>query len=397
MAKEKILIVGGGFGGIKTALELSSDKRFAVTLLSDRPDFQYYPSLYRVATGGKVDNALIPLTNIFKGKDVHIVQGKAASLDRQARTVRTEQGDEIPYDTLVLALGVVTNFFGIKGLDQYAYGIKSRDDVTRFKSHLHKQLTNERRPDLNYVIIGGGPTGIELAGALPAYLKQIMQNHGIKQRAIHIDLIEAAPRLLPRLPRDTAVAVRRRLRHLGVKLYLNQTVQGETADELTVNGKAIRSHTVVWTAGVTNNPFFSQNNFALTKRGKVACDVYLQAEDNIFVIGDNANSPYSGMAQTAIYDGEFVSRNIKRRSSGKEFKSYKPKRPTTVIPVGEHWAAMVRGKLHAYGRLGWLLREAADFAGFLDYEALKPASKQWLTEFGGEEKCAVCLMASLKR
>ncbi len=115
-------------------------------------------------------------------------------------------------------------------------------------------------------------------------------------------------------------------------------VQGQTANELMVSGKRLRSHTVIWTAGVTNHPFFIDNHFVLMNRGKVATDVYLQAEENIFVIGDNANTPYSGLAQTAIHDGNFVANNLKRRARGKDMKAYNPTVPISVIPVGTKWA-----------------------------------------------------------
>ncbi|HSW37095.1 MAG TPA: FAD-dependent oxidoreductase [Candidatus Saccharimonadales bacterium] len=390
MAKEKVLVVGGGFAGVKAALELADDDRFQVTILSDRPDFRYYPSLYRTATGGQSDTSSIFLKNIFEEHKLTIAQGEAISLDRQAKTVTTKDGEVFNYDTLLLALGVVTNYFGIKGLREYSYGIKSVEEAERFKSHLHQQLIDTQMPDLNYVIVGAGPTGIELAGALGHYLKCLMTCHGVKHRAIHIDLIEAAPRLLPRLPKDTARVVKRRLKHLGVRLYLGQAVQGETADELMVSGKPIRSHTVIWTAGVTNQPFFKDNAFALTNRGKVSTDVYLQAEDNIFVLGDNANTPYSGMAQTALNDGKFVAGNLKRRTSGKNFKSYSAKQPITVIPVGQKWAAVVWGKLRIYGWLGWVLRELADLIAFHDYEPWPKATHQWLTEFDTQENCLVC-------
>ncbi|HEY9715655.1 MAG TPA: FAD-dependent oxidoreductase, partial [Chroococcales cyanobacterium] len=297
--KSKVLIVGGGFGGVKAALELCDDDRFEVTLLSDRTDFRYYPTLYHVATGGKRANSSIPLHSLFEGKTITLMQGVAKTLDRKAKAIVTETGQKVPYDTLILALGVVTNYFGIEGLEQYSFGIKSQDEAERLKEHLHQQLTSEHKPDLNYVIVGAGPTGIELAGALPSYLHRIMENHGIEHRAIHVDLIEAAPRLLPRLPQDTSRMVQRQLKRLGVKLYVGQAVQGETADELIVNGKPIRSHTVIWTAGVTNHPFFKDNGFSLLNRGKVATDIYLQTDPDIYVIGDNANTPYSGMAQTA--------------------------------------------------------------------------------------------------
>jgi len=395
MKKQKVLIVGGGFGGLKAALNLAGDERFEVTLLSERADFRYYPTLYHTATGAKASNASIPLAHLFAGKPVHFVQGVASSIDRRAKTITTADGQTLGFDSLILALGVITNYFGIKGLEEYAYGIKSAEEVSRFKTHVHQQLTDERKPDLNYIIVGAGPTGIELAGSLGRYLKHIMKLHGIEHRAIHIDLIEASPRLLPRMPRDTSRMITRQLKRLGVKIYTGQAVQGETADELILNGKPIRSHTVIWTAGMTNSPFFKANNFALNARGKVYVDTYLQSDPDIFVIGDNANTPYSGMAQTALYDGDFVAENLKRQASGKDMKSYNAKQPITVIPAGDHWAAVLWGKVRLYGWVGWFLREAGDLKGFLDYESLPDATKQWATEFISEESCPVCLQANI--
>jgi NADH dehydrogenase len=393
--KERILIVGGGFAGVKAALGLVDEPHLEVTLLTDSNELRYYPTLYHTATGGKRANSSLALSTIFADKEIELKQGSAATLDRKAKTITTTEGQLLEYDTLILALGVVTNYFGIPGLQEYSYSIKTQAEVERFKAHLHQQLEDERRPDLNYVIVGAGPTGIELAGALPHYLQHIMANHGVTARKIHIDLIEAAPRLLPRSPQSTSRSVRRHLRGLGISLYLGSVVQGETADELTVNGKPIRSHTVIWTAGVTNHPFFAANQFVLTKRGKVAVDTYLQAEENIFVLGDNANTPYSGMAQTALYDGKFVANNLRRRAGGKRFKSYIAKQPISVIPAGPHWAAVEWGIFHFQGRLGWLLREAADLIGFHDLESWPLATKQWLTEFSSQDNCAVCAAAQV--
>ncbi len=388
--KQRVLIVGAGFGGVKAALELAKDQRFDITLLSDDTDLRYYPTLYHTATGGKRANSSIPLARIFEGKPVSLAQGEAVTLDRQAKTIMAKDGTAYPYDKLIMGLGVVTNYFGIKGMEEYAYSIKTQAEAARFKQHLHKQLLEDQRPDLNYVIVGAGPTGIELAGALPEYLRHIMKNHGLPKRKLHIDIIEAMPKLLPRLPKSTSRVVARRLRKLGIKIYLGSKVEAASADELTVNGKPIRSHTVIWTAGVTNHPFFSANKFAIMGRGKVATDVYLQAEPDIFVIGDNANSPYSGLAQTAIRDGVFVARNLRRAARGKKFKPYVPKEPITVIPAGPRWAVVIWGPFHFHGKLGWLLREAADFVGFHDLEPWPKAAKQWYTEFTSDDDCDVC-------
>lgn len=397
MAKQHVVIVGGGFGGVKTALELAEDNRFDVTLVSNRPHFQYFPTLYHTATGGLTAQSIIPLETIFADRPVHLINATATTMDRKAHTITLDNGKVLTYDAAVLALGTVTNYFGIEGLERYSYGIKSIEEINRFKAHIHQQLTDNKKPDMHYVIVGGGPTGIELAGALPSYLHRIMKNHGIKQRNVHVDLVEGAPRLMPRMPKATSRALARRLRSLGVRLHLGKPVQGETADALLVGGKPIQSHTVVWTAGMANNPFFAANGFSFGLRGKVAVNVYLQADDDVYVIGDNANTPYSGMAQTALHDAKFVARNLQRVADGKDPKAYKPKKPIYVTPVGYNWAAVMWGKLEFFGWIGAMLRSAADARAFADIQPLLQASKQWFTEFGTQEDCEVCRAAALTK
>lgn len=395
MSKHRVLIVGGGFGGVKAALELRGRDDIEVTLLSEHDDFRYYPTFYHTATGGLKSQSSIPLGHILDDR-IKFVEGKAATLDRDAKTITTEDGQTLPYDSLILALGVVTNYFGIRGLEEYSYNIKSLDGIQKFKQHLHEQLVAQHKPDLNYVIVGAGPTGIELAGALPTYLRTLMKRHGIKHRAIHIDLVEAGSRLLPRSNKMVSRSVRRRLQNLGVHLYLNQKVEAETADALMVNGKPIQSHTVVWTAGVTNNPFFAANNFTLAERGKVMVGEYLQADKHVYVIGDNAGTQYSGLAQTALGDAIFVAGNIKRHLDHKPLRTYKPKRPVSIIPAGAGWAAVEWGRFHLSGKLGWWLREAADWIGFHDLEPWWKATEQWSTEFGRQEDCLTCATAENK-
>lgn len=396
MNKTRALIVGGGFGGVKTALELADSKHFEVTLLSDQPDFHYFPTLYHTATGGRMDESAISLATLFQGKPITLAQGKAVKIDRKKHRVTADDGAHYTYDVVVLALGSVPNYFGIQGIEEYAYSISTPQKAIAFKAHLHQQLTDQHKPDLNYVIVGGGPTGIELAGSLAGYLREIMQAHGIKRRSIHIDLVEAAPALLSRMPKAMSRAVARQLRRLGIKLYLGQTVQGETADALVVNGKPIHSHTVVWTAGTTNNPFFRDNNFTLNERGKVVVDEYLLAETDVYVIGDNAGTTFSGMAQTALHDALFVSHNLKRNAEGKLMEQYEPKTPIYVIPAGKHWAAVLWGKVQLYGLLGWVLRSLADLRAFADYEPWWKAGGQWLTGFEGQEECPTCAKHGLR-
>jgi NADH dehydrogenase len=388
--KNKVLIVGGGFGGVKAAIDLSKDVRFDITLLTDNLNFRYNPTLYHTATGGLQAQSNIPLEIIFKDKPVTVVKGQAVKLDREAKTIVAADGKKYEYDTLIIALGMITNYFGIKGLPEFSYGIKSVDEAERFKTHLHQQLTDDHKLDLNYIIVGGGPTGIELAGALPEYIKHIGKAHGIKHKAVHIDLIEGNKQLVPRMPKPIGKAIARQLRRNGVKLFLGAVVGGESADSLTVGGNDLPSHTVVWTAGMANAPFYKANNFTLTDRGKVAVDQFLSAEPNVYVLGDNNNTEFSGMAQTALYDAMSLAENLKRVADGKAMVPYKPKRPIYVLPAGRNWAAVLWGKVQLYGKVGWALRSAADYVAYKDVEPWWEAAEQWMTEFGTEETCPTC-------
>ena len=392
--KTNIVIVGGGFAGTKAALELSNCDNCQVTLVSDHSHFRYYPGLYHAATGGKRAGSRIRLENILDESKVTFIRAEATSLDRAKKQIVTKDGQRISFDSLVLALGNVTNYFGIDGLKEYSFGIKSTEEAEEFKNHLHQQLLEDGRPDLNYVIVGGGPTGIELSGALPGYLREVMKKHGIKARKLHIELVEAAPRLLPRSPKNVSRAISRRLRRLGVKIMTGTAVQGRTPDTLMAGDKPLKSETVVWTAGVANHPFFKQNGFTLTERGKVAVDDYLQAEPGIFVMGDNANTPYSGLAQTALHDGMFVADNLKRQTEGKMMHAYHAKRPITVVPVGKNWASVEWGERHFNGYIGWVLRSLADLIGFHDLQSWPKAGEQWITSMADENlNCPNCSSA----
>ncbi len=390
MSSHRIVVVGGGFGGIKTALELARDNRFDITLISDHEDFRVYPTLYHVASGGSHKVASIPLSEIFAEKRVKVVIDRVTAIDKKARTITTAGKRSFGYEATVIALGVRTNYFGIQGIEEFSYGIKTLAEAERLKAHLHQQLCDDKKPDLNYVVIGGGPTGVELAGALPQYLKQLAKNHGINHRAIHVDLIEAAPRLVPRMPKVISKAIARNLRRQGVKLYLKTAVQAQTADALMVNDKPIRSHTVIWTAGTANHPFFAKHDFQIAPNRKVRVDQFLQAEPGIYVIGDNADTPYSGMAQTALYDGNFVAANLQRIASSHDPKPYTAKKPIYVFPAGPRWAAVLWGRIRIYGRLGWWLRSMADLVAYHDYLPTALALKRWGAMEQTEDACPYC-------
>jgi NADH dehydrogenase len=387
----KVVIVGGGFGGVKAALELAKDSRMQVTLVSDRDHFLFYPTLYSTATGRSRLQSILPLDTLFSKTRVKVVQDTVIGIDT-ARRIIVAKDHQLPYDRAVFALGVVTSYFGISGLDTYSYSIKSAHEIERFKRHLHDELTSEKHLDKNYIVVGAGPTGVELSASLADYLRTIADTHRIKHSKIRLNLVEAAPRVLPRLSEAASHLVESRLKRLGVTVMTNKKVESEDDDSIIISGKDIPSKTVVWTSGVANHPFFAEHNdvFPLAKNGRVEVDEHLKIDSHIYVIGDNANTPYTGLAQTAIYDGIYVARAIKAESHRQPLPTYKPRRSPVVIPVGTNWALLEYGPIRLTGFPAAVIRRFADLVGFLDFFSLPTAFRLWLLEEQRDEDCEIC-------
>lgn len=376
----KFTIVGGGFAGVKLALELAKNDKNKITIITDRDTFQYYPTLYNSATGRSRDESWMSLGVIFGTYDnVHVVLDQIIGIDDENRQVIGLSEERYDYSTLVIAVGMVTTYFGIPGMDQYSYGIKSADEIRQLKQRIAHDLAENKKLDQNYVVIGAGPTGTELAGALRSYLNRMAKQHGIKRPHVNIRLIEAAPRILPRSHEKVSQRVTRRLERLGVEVQTNTVVQKATAESVIAGGRPIASHTVIWTSGVTNNPLFAAHPklFRLAPNGKVIVNDRMQAARRIYVLGDNAATQYSGHAQTAIYDAQFLADNIARQQRGKKPRRYKPRQPVSVIPVGENWAAFEWHGIRLYGRISSILRRLGDLHGYMGYLPFIQALRPW--------------------
>jgi len=373
-----ITIVGGGFGGVKAALELAKRPKNQVTLISDKPNFQYYPAMYAVATGQNGEGAWIPLKEIFaRKKNVEIIIDPIVSINPEKKVVASKV-KEYSYDVCILAFGMVTSYFGIKGLEEYAYGMKAASEVDRLKKHLQKTVI-KCDPNEHYVIVGAGPTGVEFAASLGLYLARLCGHYGVKNEYVNLDLVEAAPRILPKMHEKTSLAVKKRLTKLGIHVLEGKAVESQSPSHLMVAGKPIESQTVVWTSGVTNHPFFKANaqHFTFSKNGRVEVNEYLQAHDDVYVIGDNAATPFSGLAQTALKDAKFVARFLMHKTDGTTSISYRPVMPPIVVPVGKGWAAFEWRGLRLHGWLAWLLHLAANLIGYHDVLPLKKALHVW--------------------
>lgn len=365
-------------------------------MISDKDHFLYYPALYATATGQSHLQSVVKLEALFAFEPrVKLVVDEMTGLDARRKHVVCKSGRYVDYDQLVLALGVVTSYFGIKGLDKYSYGIKSKADIDKFKDHLHDMLAQDHHLDKHYVVVGAGPTGVELSAALATYLQRIAKQHNVRRTKIRLSLVEASPRVLPRMSEAASRLVHKRLEKLGINVQLNARVEGEDNEAVIINGKPVLSHTVIWTSGVSNHPFFAEHTdvFQLDKRGRVAVDDQLLAAKDIYVIGDNASTPYSGLAQTALHDAIFVAGNIKRHLHNLPSKHYHATNPPVVVPVGHNWSIFEWGRLRLHGRLAAWIRRAADAIGYHDVMPIGQALSAWRAETVVEEDCPVCLNA----
>lgn len=374
----RIVIAGGGFAGVRAALQLSKKGFKDITLVSDQDYFLHHATLYATATGRSRDESVIPLKDIFANGNVKVVKDRAVSIDA-ARKLLIGDKKSYPYDSLIVALGVVTSYFNIEGLSSYSYGIKTLPEVEIFRNRLCEVIEADEHTHKTYVVVGAGPTGVELAAAMREYIDITCRRLDPKRTKFRIMLVEAAPRILPRMSEPASAAVQKRLERLNIEVMTNQRVESRTEKDVFINGKAVHSDTVIWTSGVTNHPFFAENSalFRLAKNGRVEVDKYLQAAPDIYVIGDNANTPYTGTAYTALHNANYVADYLAAKSRGELIIPYRPKLFASMVPVGDNWAIVEWRKLRITGWLGACLRRLTELRNYLYLVPFPRAWRAW--------------------
>ncbi len=378
-----IVIIGGGFGGVRLAQRLSHVSGVHIKLIDPKTYMQYYAANYRLATGGSALETCISYASLLKGDNVEHVKDAVASVDTAAGVAVGVSGSRYAYDTLVVASGSESSFFGIPGADEHSFGIRTADESLKLRTHMTEVFRaattatpEEKTALLHFIVIGGGATGVELASELPAYTKKLAKIHGVDPSLITIDLIEAMPRVLGLLSERVSAKVLKRLHALGINVFLNRSVIREETAELVMKDMQMKSKTIIWTAGMKAARVTSSlAGLALDKRGRIVVDdrMHAQGFDNVFAIGDAASTKYSGMAQTAVADADYVAGAIAARVSAKSVAPYAQPMPAYSVPVGTGWAATVYHGITTFGRLGWMMRRAADLRAFLMFLPPKQA------------------------
>ena len=372
-----VVIVGGGFGGVKAALELSKKQIGKITLISDESYFLHHATLYATATGKNIAESVIPLASIFADHpNVEIIKDKIVRFDPTRKLVGGRK--DYHYDKLVLALGSVTTYFGISGMEDHAFGIKSLDQIKQFHDHIHDELVHKKL-DKEFFVIGAGATGVEMAAALNDHLSELKTLYRLKQTASKVTLVEAAPRAVPHLSKTASTKIAQQLKKQGIKLLVNHIVGELDEDKIIINGKAFSTKTAIWTSGVSNNPFFSDNAdvFHLAPNGRVNVNPYLEALPHVYVIGDNNTVKHGGTAWPTLDQAVHVAHNITRLATKRPQRAFHPRSAPAGIPVGSKWGYVEWHGLYVSGRTGAVARRLMELYGYCKLLPFKKAVPIW--------------------
>ncbi len=393
-SSHRVVIVGGGFGGLNAARALGHDRRVNVTLVDRRNFHLFQPLLYQVATGALSPSEVAqPLRSILRRQaNTSVVLGEAVAIDPERREVVLSDGGPIAFDSLIVATGARHSYFGHDEWADHAPGLKSIDDATEIRRRILIAFeAAEREADpvrreawLTFVVVGGGPTGAELAGALGEIANDSLRRdfRSIDPRRARIILVEAVDRVLPLYTSDRSVSAKRQLERLGVTVRTRTRVVAvdvgsvevvEVGREGAADGPAVRipARTVLWAAGVQASSFVrtvaEATGAETDKAGRIIVgrDLTVPGHAGIFVIGDGAVQPWRsgmsvpGVAQGAIQSGKYAAAAIQRRIAGDRPRPFHYRDRGDVAVIGRLAGVTNIGWLGPFGRqsgfIAWLL------------------------------------------
>ncbi|MCC5926944.1 MAG: NAD(P)/FAD-dependent oxidoreductase [Bacteroidetes bacterium] len=365
-AKREVVIIGGGFGGIKTAKMLAKAD-VNITLIDKTNHHLFQPLLYQVATAAlSPGDIAVPIRAIFsKQKNVKVMLGEVVEVLEQQKVVRLKDDRLIPFDTLVVACGAKYNYFGNTAWEKHAPGLKTISNALNIRERILMSLekadqiesAEERQKYLNFVVIGGGPTGVEMAGAIAEIAKRNMMRdyNNFSPDQTHVYLIEAGPRILNGYDETLSEKAVGMLQELGVEVLQNTPVTNIERDKIFLVGSVIESPNIIWAAGVVANAIIKTLDVETDRAGRaiVAPDMSLPRHRDIFVIGDAAHmlddkgNPLPAIAPVAMQQGKYVASLLKDASKYN-------------AAVREPFRYLDKGSMATIGRA----RAVADIRGF---------------------------------
>jgi len=369
----KVIIIGGGFGGLTAAQTLTNKKDIEVTLIDRTNHHLFQPLLYQVATAAlSPGDIATPIRSVFKNKrNIKVVMDEIVKVDKENRNVAGKSGKFYKYDYLIVATGTRHSYFGNSEWEKHAPGLKTLNDALDIRERILwslEQAEKESDPELrqkflNFVIIGGGPTGVELAGAISEITRKtgIDDYKNVREKDIHVYLIEGQDAILNTYPEKLSESARQKLVDMGVNVYLNTMVGEVNEDGIRAGKLIIPSSNIVWAAGNEGTPLLKELGFETDRAGRVKVNTQLTAADHpeIFVIGDAANctdadgKQVPGIAPGAMQMGKFVAKKILGKIDSEEGFVYFDKGNMATIGRGKAIAEIAGFKFK--GVTAWLL------------------------------------------
>jgi NADH dehydrogenase len=370
--RPRIVIVGGGFGGLAAAKALRHANA-DVTLLDRRNHHLFQPLLYQVATAGlSGPDIAYPIRRILKRqRNTRVLMAEVRRVDR-ARRVLVLADAEIPYDALILAPGAVDQWFGHDEWTAHAPGLKSLEDALEMRSRMLRAFEGaERETDaakraalLTFVVVGGGPTGVELAGTIAEVARTTMAQdfRNFDPRSARVLLVEGSERVLQSFPTELSDAAKHQLERLGVEVVLGRRVEAIDAEGVRIGEERIAARTVLWGAGVRASPLLTTLDVPLDRAGRVPVrdDLSIDGDDRVFVIGDAAaiavdGKPVPGVAPAAMQMGRVAGENVVRLLRGEPRKPFRYVDKGSLATIGRRSAVADFGRFRCTGFLAWFL------------------------------------------
>lgn len=373
--KKRVVIVGGGFGGLKLANKLKRSN-FQIVLIDKNNFHQFPPLLYQVASSGlEPGSILFPFRKIFqKQKNVYFRMAEVKAVIAERNLIETSIG-QLTYDYLVIASGTVTNFFGNKTLEEKALPMKTIQEALELRNTLLSNFEKatictdpeERQALMNVVIVGGGATGVEISGVLAEMKKFVMPKDypDLKQSEMNIYLIEGSPKLLGVMSAEASASAEKFLKEMGVSIILDKLVTDYQDGKVILNDNStITTKTLVWVSGVTATHFEHIDKELLNRGGRITVNKFNQVQGmtNVFAIGDvcfQTEAAYPNghpqVAQVAIQQGNLLAGNLKRQEAGKALKAFQYINLGTLATVGRNKAVADLKELKLQGFIAWMV------------------------------------------
>jgi NADH:ubiquinone reductase (H+-translocating) len=402
-----VVIVGAGFGGLEATYRLAGAP-VRITLIDRRNHHLFQPLLYQVATASLATSEIAwPIRYLLRNRpEVTTLFANVNGVDAAGKRVLLEDGDSVAYDTLILATGARHAYFGHDEWEQWAPGLKTLEDATTVRRRIlvaFERAERETDPDrraarLTFVIIGAGPTGVELAGTIADLARDTLPQdfRNIDTRKARVVLIEAGPRVLAGFPDDLSAYAQASLEKLGVEVMLGQPVTECTREGVVFDGKTLAAKTIIWAAGVRASRAAEWLDAPADRasRLQVAPDLTVPGHPEIFAIGDTVTisawngQPVPGIAPAAKQEGRYVAETIKARFRGETLPPFRYRHAGSLAQIGKRLAVIDFGRIKLRGAIAWWIWGFAHIYFLIGLRNRLAVAMSWLWIHARDQRAA---------